>query len=178
MFWLRPVACGILKFPNQGSNLSPVKWKIEVLTTGPPASPEYASFVRNCQAVSYTGCILTNNSSSCSCAFSLAFGGVTFAYFQIGPLKKLSFILDRYLRYILDRSPLWNRWFANILPLVVSCFRDFFSPQTLFLTALGLHCCMWAFLPCGTWASHSTGFSCSRAQALATQALVVVACRC
>ena len=104
-----------------GIKSEPCEVKDWSLNPWPPASPAYASFVRNCQAVFYTGCILTNNASSCSSAFSLAFGGVTFAYFQIGLFKKLSCLL-----YTLDRSPLWNRWFANILPLVVSCFRDFF----------------------------------------------------
>ena len=29
----------------------------------------------------------------------------------------------------------------------------------LFLAALGLCCCMWAFFSCGAWASHCCGFS-------------------
>ena len=157
-----------------GIKSEPCEVKDWSLNPWPPASPAYASFVRNCQAVFYTGCILTNNASSCSSAFSLAFGGVTFAYFQIGLFKKLSCLL-----YTLDRSPLWNRWFANILPLVVSCFRDFFFPHRLYFWL------RWVFIAacelssrCGTWASHITGFSCSRAQALAVQASAVVAPRC
>ena len=45
---------------------------------------------------------------------------------------------------------------------------------SLFLTVLGLHCCVWAFSGCGKQgllssvlrASHSGGFSCCGAQAL------------
>ena len=53
----------------------------------------------------------------------------------------------------------------------------------LFLAALGLHCCAWAFSICGerggalcctAWASHCGGFSCCRARALGTRASVVV----
>ena len=55
----------------------------------------------------------------------------------------------------------------------------------LFLSALGLCCCMWTFSTCseggysscGVWASHYRGLSCFRAWALGAQALVVVACR-
>ena len=53
----------------------------------------------------------------------------------------------------------------------------------LFLAAPGLHCCAPAFSNCGergplfvAWASHCSGFSCCGAQALGTQASVVVAC--
>ena len=45
------------------------------------------------------------------------------------------------------------------------------------LAALGLCCCVWAFSGCGSQASHCGGFSCCRAQALGTQASVVVAHR-
>ena len=54
----------------------------------------------------------------------------------------------------------------------------------LFLAALGLHCCAWAFsscgergatLRCGVWASHYGGFSCCGAWALGMWASVVVA---
>ena len=54
----------------------------------------------------------------------------------------------------------------------------------LFLAALGLRCCMWAFLwlwlvratpRCGSRASHSGGFSCCGAWALGARASVVVA---
>ena len=53
----------------------------------------------------------------------------------------------------------------------------------LFLAALGLHCCMQAFSSCSEWeltlrcgarASHCSGFSCCRAQALGMRASVVV----
>ena len=56
----------------------------------------------------------------------------------------------------------------------------------LFLAALGVCCCAWAFLDlwpagatlrCGARASHCSGFSCCRAWALDTWASVVVACR-
>ena len=59
----------------------------------------------------------------------------------------------------------------------------FFEYIILFLAALGLHCCMQAFLwlwragatlLCGAWASHC-GFSHRGAQALGVQASVVVA---
>ena len=55
----------------------------------------------------------------------------------------------------------------------------------LFLTALGLCCCAWAFsscgepgaaLHCGAQASHRGGFSCCGAWALGARASVVVAC--
>ena len=54
----------------------------------------------------------------------------------------------------------------------------------LFLAALGLLCCAWAFSSCGKWgllfccgaqASHCRGFSCCGARALGTRASVVVA---
>ena len=45
----------------------------------------------------------------------------------------------------------------------------------LFLSALGLHCCMWAFSSCGVQASHCSGFSCCGARALGVQASVVEA---
>ena len=55
----------------------------------------------------------------------------------------------------------------------------------LFLAALGLHCCTWAFsscgnqgatLRCGARASHRSGFSCCGARALGVRASVVAAC--
>ena len=55
----------------------------------------------------------------------------------------------------------------------------------LFLAALGLCCCVQAFLQlwragatlrCGVWASHCGGFSCCGARALGAQASVVAAC--
>ena len=55
----------------------------------------------------------------------------------------------------------------------------------LFLAALGLHCCAWAFplvaasagySCCGARASHCGGFSCCGARALGLWASVVVAC--
>ena len=46
-----------------------------------------------------------------------------------------------------------------------------------FLIALGLGCCVCASLLCGARASHCGGFSCCGAQALGTQASVVVAHR-
>ena len=36
----------------------------------------------------------------------------------------------------------------------------------LFLAALGLRCCVWAFSSCGVLASHCGGFSCCGARAL------------
>ena len=54
----------------------------------------------------------------------------------------------------------------------------------LFLAALGLRCCTWAFsscgergllFRCGAWASHCSGFSCGGARALVVWASVVVA---
>ena len=54
----------------------------------------------------------------------------------------------------------------------------------LFLSAMGLHCCVWAFSSCGKrgllsscsmWTSHCYGFSCWEAQALSVWASVDVA---
>ena len=45
----------------------------------------------------------------------------------------------------------------------------------LFLAALGLCCHTWAFSSCGARASHCSGFSSCRAQALGAWASVVVA---
>ena len=45
----------------------------------------------------------------------------------------------------------------------------------LFLVALGLCCCMWAFSSCGMWAAHFSGFSCCGAQALGCVGSTVVA---
>ena len=53
----------------------------------------------------------------------------------------------------------------------------FFKLIYLFLAALGLRCCTWAFSSCGARASHCSGFSCYRARALGTWASVVVAHR-
>ena len=55
----------------------------------------------------------------------------------------------------------------------------------LFLTVLGFHCCMWAFssgklgLPssCHARASHRSGFSSCRVQALGAWASLVATCR-
>ena len=46
----------------------------------------------------------------------------------------------------------------------------------LFLAALGLRCCAWAFYSCGVRASHCSGPSCCGARALGARASVVVAC--
>ena len=55
----------------------------------------------------------------------------------------------------------------------------------LFLAALGLRCCLWAFSSCGkrgathrcgARASHCGGFLCCRARVLGMQVSVVVAC--
>ena len=46
----------------------------------------------------------------------------------------------------------------------------------IFLAVLGLHCCAWAFCSCVEQASHCSGFSCCRAQALGAWASLVVAC--
>ena len=54
----------------------------------------------------------------------------------------------------------------------------------IYLAALGLRCCAWAFSSCGEWgllfrcgaqASHCGGFSCCGAQALGARASVIVA---
>ena len=66
------------------------------------------------------------------------------------------------------------------------CKEHFFFNKfiVLFLAALGLRCCVQAFLwlwragatlHCGAGASHCGGFSCHGAQALGVQASVVVA---
>ena len=66
----------------------------------------------------------------------------------------------------------------------VSFFLSFLKFIYLFLAALGLCCCVWAFssciergatLRCGAWA-HCGGFSCCRTRALGMWASVVVAC--
>ena len=41
------------------------------------------------------------------------------------------------------------------------------------MATLDLGCCTWAFSSCGAWASHCSGFSCGRAQALGDWASVV-----
>ena len=53
----------------------------------------------------------------------------------------------------------------------------FFLRFILFLAVLGLHCCPWAFISCGAWASHCSDFSCCKAQTLGAQASVGVAPR-
>ena len=66
-------------------------------------------------------------------------------------------------------------WWATVHGVTES--RTQLSDETTFLllAALGLCCCVRAFpscgeqgapLPCGSWASHCSGFSCCRAQAL------------
>ena len=45
----------------------------------------------------------------------------------------------------------------------------------LFLAALGLHGCAWAFSSCGERASHCGGVSCGGAWALGVRASVVMA---
>ena len=71
---------------------------------------------------------------------------------------------------------------SNLGFFLISFYNYYFI--YLFLSALGLHCCARAFLQLqragatlrrGAWASHCGGFSCCRARALGTQALVVVA---
>ena len=78
----------------------------------------------------------------------------------------------------------------NVTYFVICSIRIFFFKKylfilfILFLGALGLHCCMRAFLqlrrvgatlPCGARASHCSGFSCCGARALGAQAAVVAA---
>ena len=82
--------------------------------------------------------------------------------------------------------------FLHILPTLVICclflkykFVYLFFIY-LFLAALGLHCCTWAFSSCSEWggvtlccgaqASHCGGFSCCGAWALGMRTSVVVAC--
>ena len=45
----------------------------------------------------------------------------------------------------------------------------------VFLAALGLHCCAWAFSSCDERASHCSGFSRCGTRALGARASVVVA---
>ena len=63
-------------------------------------------------------------------------------------------------------------------------FKFLFICLFYFLAALGLHCCVKAFSSCNEqgplsscspWISHCGGFSCCRAQALGTWALVFMA---
>ena len=61
--------------------------------------------------------------------------------------------------------------FNGHLPLSYTLFFFFF------LVALSLCCCVSVFSSCGSWASHCSGFSCCRAQALSTLASVVSARR-
>ena len=71
----------------------------------------------------------------------------------------------------------------NLMLFLSSFFKNkFIYLINLFLAALGLHCCTWAFSSCGergllfiARASHCSGFSCCRARALGAQASVVVA---
>ena len=74
-------------------------------------------------------------------------------------------------------------YFATIF-LVNLCILLFYFIYLLFLSALGLRCCAWAFLwlrrvratlCCGSRASYCGSFSCCGAQALGAQASVVVA---
>ena len=66
---------------------------------------------------------------------------------------------------------------------MVSLFFKIYLFIYLFLAALGLCCCPWAFsscgeratLRCGVQASHCSGFSCCGAWAFGTRASVVVA---
>ena len=70
-------------------------------------------------------------------------------------------------------NPCPLHWQADSQPL-----RHQGSPKILFylfLAALGLCCCAWAFSSCGVRASHCSGFSCCGAQALGVRASVVVA---
>ena len=78
-----------------------------------------------------------------------------------------------------DRYPLTE---CFIFPGLI--FLYIYKLIYLFLAALGLHCCAQAFSSCGeagatlrygAWASHCSGFSCCKAQALGTRASVVVA---
>ena len=65
----------------------------------------------------------------------------------------------------------------------ITCHNiGFFKKFYLFLAVLGLHSCVQAFSSCGEWgllfgarASHYSGFTCCRAQALSLWASVVVA---
>ena len=62
-------------------------------------------------------------------------------------------------------------------------FLNFLNFIYVFLAALGLRCCMWAFSSCSkrgllfvaVWASHCGGFSCCGAWAIGAQASVVAA---
>ena len=54
-------------------------------------------------------------------------------------------------------------------------FLIFYLFYFLFLSALGLRCCVWAFSSCGAQASHCSAFSCWGAQALGAWASLVVA---
>ena len=72
----------------------------------------------------------------------------------------------------------------NILPALFFFLNKFIYIFNLFLAALDLRCCTWAFsscveqgatLLCSVQASHCGGFSCGGARALGTQASVVAA---
>ena len=54
-------------------------------------------------------------------------------------------------------------------------FFIFLKIMYLFLAVLGFHCCSRAFSHSGAWASHCSGFSCCRTQALGMWASLVVA---
>ena len=53
--------------------------------------------------------------------------------------------------------------FKNVCFIAFIEILIYFKFNFLFLAALGLHCCAWAFSSCGKWASHCGGFSCCRA---------------
>ena len=76
-------------------------------------------------------------------------------------------------RFSSRKTSLLNPLFPD-LPLADSPLYPFLK-RFIYLTALGLCCCAWAFSSCGeqgllsscdVWASHHSGFSCCRAQAL------------
>ena len=80
-------------------------------------------------------------------------------------------------RFSSRKTSLLNPLFPD-LPLADSPFLKHF----IYLTALGLCCCAWAFSSCDeqgllsscdVWASHCSGFSCCRAQALEFPSWVV-----
>ena len=66
-------------------------------------------------------------------------------------------------------------WSPRNRPKELNFLLNFLS--YLSWTALGLHCCTWAFSSCSTWASHCSGFSCCKAWAPGCVGSVVVAHR-
>ena len=64
---------------------------------------------------------------------------------------------------ILESSPVAGVVYYKLTGLRVLFFCFFLI---LSLAVLSLCCCVWAFSSCGTWASHSSGFSCYEAQAI------------